>query len=91
MPMMQPPETLKRNLSRDDDPPMAADVEHLSGREIDRLYAELARRGELRLTRREQLRFRQMKEVLLLCLVPYACLLVAYVVGWVARWMGVFR
>ncbi len=87
--MMQPPETLKRNLSRNDDPLMAIDVEHLSGSEIDRLYADLARRGELRLTRREQIRLRQMRQVLLLCLVPYACLLVAYILGWVARWMRV--
>lgn len=89
--MMQPPETLQRNLSRDDDPLMAVDLERLTAREVDRLYADMARRGALRLTRREQLRFRQMREVLLLCLVPYACLLVAYVLGWVARWMGVLR
>ncbi len=89
--MVQPPETLQRHLSRDDDPLMAVDVEHLSAKEIDRLYADLERRGELHLTRREQLRFRQMKEILFLCLVPYACLLVAYVLGWIARWVGVLR
>ncbi len=87
----QPPETLERHISRDDDPLMTVDVDHLSAKEIDRLYADLDRRGELQLTRREKLRFRQMKEILILCLVPYVCLLAAYIVGWVAWWMGVLR
>lgn len=91
MSITQPPETLQRKLSRDDNPLMVVDVEHLSAREIDRLYTDLLRRGELHLTRREQLRFRQMREVLMLCLVPYACLLVAYVAGWIALWTGVLR
>lgn len=91
MSMMQPPETLQRDGSQDDDPLMAVDVEHLSASEIDRLFADLLRRGELCLTRREQLRFRRMREVLLLCMVPYGCLLIAYILGWVARWIRVLR
>ncbi len=89
--MLPPPESLKRDVSRDDDLLMAVDVEHLDGMELDRLYAELEQRGELRLTRREQRHFSQMSKVLLLCMVSYACLLVAYVLGWVARGMGVLH
>ncbi len=88
---MPPPETLKYDVSRDADPLMTVDIEHLKGKEVDELYARLEQRGELFLTRREERRLRQMRELLLLCLVPYSCLLVVYILGWIARWMGVLR
>ncbi len=86
-----PPEMLPGSLSRENNPLLTLDVEQLSPQEIERIYTNLERRGELNLTRRERLRLRLMREILLLCMVPYVCLLVAYVSGWIARWLGLLR